>query len=168
MVDMPMTDEMRALVEQLNQLTAGTGAEQMEIPESVTVEFDFSVLKDHEMSIKIDAGASSYYSEIASLQTLDNLLLNNRISTVQYLERIPDGNIAGRRKLIDELKEEARQQQAMQQQQMQMQMQQQMMQAEQQSAGAPEANAVAETGAREEQRSTGFRELGEALRSIGG
>jgi hypothetical protein len=50
-------------------------------------------------------GASSYYSEIAAMQTLDNLLMNNQIDVVQYLERIPDGNIPRRRALINELKE---------------------------------------------------------------
>ena len=160
MVDMPMTDEMRTLFEQVNQLAEETGNPTQEIPETVPVEFDFSSLRDHELNINIDAGGSSYYSEIASLQTLDNLLLNNRISTVQYLERIPDGNVAGRLGLIEELKQQEREQQEMMQAQMQMQ-----------AMGAPEegtqpGQAVAETGAREEQRSTGFRELGEALRSV--
>jgi hypothetical protein len=57
------------------------------------------------MALKLDVGASSYYSEIAAMQTLDNLLMNNRIDTVQYLERIPDGNIPRRRALIEELKQ---------------------------------------------------------------
>ena len=57
--------------------------------------------------LKLDVGASSYYSEIASLQTLDNLLMNGHITPVQYLERIPDGNIPRRRALIEELKQQA-------------------------------------------------------------
>lgn len=165
-VDMPVTDEMRAMMEQANALAQEVGMPPKEIPETMPVDFDFSELKEHELNINIDAGGSSYYSEIASLQTLDNLLLNNRISTVQYLERIPDGNIAGRRKLIDELKEQERQEQEMMQAQMQMQMQQMAAQQETPPEAAPATGEVAETGAREEQRSTGFRELGEALRSI--
>ena len=175
MVDMPMTDEMRTLFEQFNQLAEETGNQTQEIPDMVPVEFDFSSLREHELNINIDAGGSSYYSEIASLQTLDNLLLNNRISTVQYLERIPDGNIAGRLGLIEELKEEERKQQ----ERLNMQMQMDAMNA--MNAGGPEeappagaggeegpqpVRAVAENGARAEQRSTGFRELGEALRSV--
>ena len=175
MVDMPMTDEMRTLFEQFNQLAEETGNQTQEIPDMVPVEFDFSSLREHELNINIDAGGSSYYSEIASLQTLDNLLLNNRISTVQYLERIPDGNIAGRLGLIEELKEEERKQQ----ERLNMQMQMDAMNA--MNAGGPEEappagaggeegpqpdRAVAENGARAEQRSTGFRELGEALRSV--
>lgn len=84
----------------------------------VPMPFDFSVLKDMPMHIKLDVGASSYYSEIASIQTLDNLLKMNKINTMQYLERIPDGYIPARRELIQELKEQERQMQQMQAQQM--------------------------------------------------
>jgi hypothetical protein len=72
-------------------------------PEEVPMEFDFSTLKEHPMMLKLDVGASSYYSEIASMQTLDNLLMNKHISIVQYLERIPDGYIPARRALISEI-----------------------------------------------------------------
>lgn len=75
------------------------------VPSTVQMEFDFGMLKDLPMALKLDVGASSYYSEIAAMQTLDNLLMNNRIDTVQYLERIPDGNIPRRRALIEELKQ---------------------------------------------------------------
>ena len=70
------------------------------------MEFDFSTLKDHPMTIKLDVGASSYYSEIASIQTLDNLLRDGHINVVQYLERIPDGYIPARRALVAELKQQ--------------------------------------------------------------
>ena len=91
----------------------------MSLPEEMPTEFDFGQLKDHPMTLKLDIGASSYYSEIASLNTLDNLLQNNRITAVQYLERVPDGHIPGRRKLIEELKQMEAQQAAMAQQQAQ-------------------------------------------------
>ena len=124
------------------------------------------MLKDHPFSVKIDVGASSYYSEIASLQTLDNLLLNQRISTVQYLERIPDGNVAGRRKLIEELKQQEEEQKRMAEQQAAME--QQMAMQEQMAAEAPAAATpeIAENEATEETKTTGFKELGEALRSV--
>lgn len=84
-------------------------------PADVSMPFDFSILKDMPMNIKLDVGASSYYSEIASIQTLDNLLKMGKITIIQYLERIPDGYIPARRELIQELKEQERQQlQAMQ------------------------------------------------------
>lgn len=65
------------------------------------IEFDFSVLKKVPMSIDIDAGASAYWSEIANLQTLDNLLMQGRISTSEYLRRVPNGHISDREKLIE-------------------------------------------------------------------
>ena len=76
-------------------------------PPEILVPFDFGQLKELPMSMKLDVGASSYYSEIASIQTLDNLLKMNKISVLQYLERIPDGYIPARRELINELKSSA-------------------------------------------------------------
>lgn len=81
-----------------------------EVPSEVPVQYDFKELKKLPMAMKLDVGASSYYSEIASIQTLDNLLQLNRITTIQYLERIPDGYIPSRRELIAELRQQERQQ----------------------------------------------------------
>ncbi len=53
---------------------------------------------------KVDVGASSYWSEIGALNTLDSLLKLGRISTIQYLERIPDGLIPEKDKLIEEIR----------------------------------------------------------------
>lgn len=76
----------------------------MQQPETMQVEFDFSILKDNPMMLKLDIGASSYYSEIAAVQTLDNLRMAGQIDVVQYLERIPESYIPRRRALINELK----------------------------------------------------------------
>lgn len=77
----------------------------MDIPDAtVTAEFDFSVLRKVQMGVKQDVGASSYWSEIANMQTLDNLLMNNHIDAVQYLERMPNGYVARKQELIEELK----------------------------------------------------------------
>ncbi len=90
-----------------------------EVPSTVQMDFDFDQLRDMPMALKLDVGASSYYSEIAAMQTLDNLLMNRQIDVVQYLERIPDGNVPRRQALINELKQKmhAEQQAAMQQMQ---------------------------------------------------
>ena len=176
-VDMAMTDEMRAMFEQANQLAEMAGQPPMEIPDTVPVDFDFGSLRDHEMNIRIDAGASSYFSEIASMDTLSNLLDRGVINGVQFLERVPDGHIPRRLELVAELKEQMKQQEEMQQ----MMLQQQMMQAQ---AGPPEEGGApggppgvaaapgggqggaVETSATEERRTTGFKELGEALRRV--
>ena len=103
-VDMTTPEEVRQVYDFIGQDT----------PAEIPMQFDFSQLKDMPMHIKLDIGASSYYSEIASIQTLDNLLKMGKIDTVQYLERIPDGYIPGRRELINELKEQQRNAMAMQ------------------------------------------------------
>lgn len=82
---------------------------EQEVPAEVPMPFDFSTLKDMPVQLKLDVGASSYYSEIASIQTLDNLLQNDKITILQYLERIPDGYIPERRKLVEELRQQAQQ-----------------------------------------------------------
>lgn len=56
------------------------------------------------MSIKQDVGACSYWSEMASMQTLDNLLMNHLITPKQYLERLPNGYITKKQELLDDLK----------------------------------------------------------------
>ena len=93
MVDMPTPERVKALYAFIGQ----------QAPDEIAMEFDFSLLKQHPMILKLDAGASSYYSEIASMNTLDNLLMNGHITILQYLERIPDGYIPARRALISEI-----------------------------------------------------------------
>ena len=61
------------------------------------------------MSIKLDVGASSYWSEIASMQTLDNLLMQKQITLVEYLERVPEGYIPKKQELIEAHKRMAQQ-----------------------------------------------------------
>lgn len=174
MVDMPANDKIREIYEKANALAEEVGQPPVEVPKIIQQEFDFSNLKDHPMSIKIDVGGSGLYSESASLQTLDNLLTQGRITTVQYLEHIPDDNVAGRRQLIEELKEQEEQQREMAA----------LMQAQEMMGGGeappeeaegmmpeapvppPPGGPVAETPQRAEERSTGFKELGEALRSV--
>lgn len=110
-VDMPPSPE---VVQQLQM--AG-----QEVPDEVPTDFDFKAFKKHPMTLKMDVGASTYYSEIASMQTLDQLLQQGMISRVQYLERIPDTYIPARLSLVNEIKQEEEQAAAMQQQQMMMQ-----------------------------------------------
>lgn len=74
---------------------AGTDPDEL-----IPVAFDFSALKDQPMHLKLDVGASSYWSEVATAQTLDNLMQLGAIDLVDYLERIPDGYITKRQELI--------------------------------------------------------------------
>lgn len=106
---------------------AGKDPEELE-----TVLFDYGILNDMPMALKLDVGASSYWSEMASVQTLDNLLMQDKITIEEYLERIPDGYIPKRQELIASRKQAA---------------QQQMMQPDEQSTGgAPETGALVDLG----------------------
>ncbi|MDR0916896.1 MAG: hypothetical protein LBN02_06870 [Oscillospiraceae bacterium] len=66
-------------------------------------EFDFATLKDAQMTLKLDVGASSYWSEIASMQTLDNLFARGAIGLKEYLERVPEGIIPDKSALIEQM-----------------------------------------------------------------
>lgn len=106
---------------------AGKDPEELE-----TVLFDYGILNDMPMALKLDVGASSYWSEMASVQTLDNLLMQDKITIEEYLERIPDGYIPKRQELIASRKQAA---------------QQQMMQPEEQSTGGtPETGTLVDLG----------------------
>ena len=88
---------------------------EVRLPEgrgSMVTMFDFSVLKRIPFSVELDVGASSYWSEIASMQTLDNLLMQNKISTVEYLKRLPAGQITDRETLIAVLEQQQQMQMA--------------------------------------------------------
>lgn len=72
-----------------------------------TVEpFNFGILKDMWLHIKIDVGNASYFSEVASVQTLDNLLNNGMIEFVEYLRRIPDEIIPNKQELITSIEQQ--------------------------------------------------------------
>lgn len=79
----------------------------------MTVPFDFSILEEVPFSVELDVGASSYWSEIASMQTLDNLLMQGKIDTVEYLKRLPAGQITDRETLIAVLEQDKQMQMAM-------------------------------------------------------
>ena len=71
-----------------------------------TVEmFDFGQLKDMWLNIKTDVGNASYFSEVASVQTLDNLLNNGFIEFAEYLKRIPDEIIPNKQELITSIEQ---------------------------------------------------------------
>lgn len=89
------------------KLDIGKPGEQplgMDLPtQTFVTDFDFSTVRDVQLGIKQDVGASSYWSEIASMQTLDNLLMNHLITPAQYIERLPSGYITKKEELLAEL-----------------------------------------------------------------
>lgn len=70
-------------------------------------EFDYSVLNDYALNLKIDIGAGSYWSELMQVQTLDNLMSNKIIpDALTYLEAIPEGYIKNKNRIIERIKEQ--------------------------------------------------------------
>ena len=74
------------------------------ITRKVVQQFDFSVLKNLFLNVRVDVGATTYFSEIAMTQTLDNLRKDGTLDVIQYLERIPDKLIPKKQELLDELR----------------------------------------------------------------
>lgn len=87
------------------------------VPVRIAKHFDFDELRNHPMLLKLDVGASTYYSEIAAMQTLDALLQRGHITLSQYLDRVSDDYVPKRRELLEEAKakEQLEQQMMMQQ-----------------------------------------------------
>lgn len=71
---------------------------------SEPIPFDFSTLGKLPLSMKLDVGGSAYWSEIAQMNTLDNLLMRRQIDILDYLERVPNGYISNQQELIDTLR----------------------------------------------------------------
>ena len=70
--------------------------------------FDAQACKDLIINTRIDVGPASLWSEITSLQTLDNLHKAGIIDTLQYLNRLPKGSVPELSSLIRELEEKAK------------------------------------------------------------
>lgn len=68
--------------------------------------FDFASLKDAVINMKVDVGASAFWSELTQTQTLDNLFQNGIITdAVDYLEAMPDSMIPNKNRLVAQLKQ---------------------------------------------------------------
>lgn len=67
--------------------------------------YDFSKFKQMWFNVRVNAGATTYFSEIAMVQTLDNLRRDGTLEVIDYLERIPDKLIPRKAELVRTLKE---------------------------------------------------------------
>ena len=67
--------------------------------------FDFAVLNGLNVGLKIDIGASNYWSELMQIRTLDSMLVNGLIpNALTYLEQIPDRYVRNKAKIMEALK----------------------------------------------------------------
>lgn len=69
------------------------------------INYDFGKLKDMDLKLGIDVGETTYFSELAMLQTMDNLLQGQYIEFIDYLERIPDEMFPNKAEYVSKLKE---------------------------------------------------------------
>lgn len=74
--------------------------------EEAIVELDPSFYRDLPVRLKIEVGASSQFSEITTVQTLDNLLANGIITPEEYLERLPSGYVPKREEVLARIQQE--------------------------------------------------------------
>lgn len=92
------------------QINPATGQMQVtKVTRRTVVPFDFSQFKHLWFNVRVNAGATTYYSEIAMVQTLDNLRRDGTLEVIDYLERIPDKLIPRKAELVRELKRKAAQ-----------------------------------------------------------
>jgi hypothetical protein len=83
-----------------------TGMMQMQtIKRKALEDFDFDQFKHLWFNLSVDAGATTYYSEIAMVQTLDNLRKDGTLDVIDYLERLPDKLLPRRQELIDKMRQ---------------------------------------------------------------
>jgi hypothetical protein len=66
------------------------------------VPFDATILQKMKLKLKIDVGPSTQWNEASAAQTLDNLLMADRITFIEYLKRLSNGLIPDRQGLIDD------------------------------------------------------------------
>lgn len=110
-------------------------------------QFDFSTLANVRYKLHVDVGASSYWSEITQVQTMDNLMsLQILPDTTTYLENIPKSYIKNRDKIIERIHQKEQQQMLMQQQEQaaQAQIQQQQAQLKNEEMSISNANSKAD------------------------
>lgn len=74
----------------------------------ISQNYDFSQLRDIPMNLKLDVGASSYYSEIASTTTMGEWMKIGAISPLQVAKRLPSGYLPKQDELIKELEQAAK------------------------------------------------------------
>ena len=77
------------------------------VSRQVVEPFDFSIFKKLWFNVRVNVGASTYYSEIAMVQTLDNLRRDGTLEVIDYLERIPDKLIPRKAELLSSLREKS-------------------------------------------------------------
>lgn len=69
------------------------------------IQYDHNQLQTANINLSVEIGQATYWSELAQMQTLDNLLAQNIIDVELYMEFMPDGYIPGKEDIIKKIKE---------------------------------------------------------------
>lgn len=72
----------------------------------VVEEFDFDKLKELNLRIKVEVTPGTLFNELAAQETLDNLLREDRINFLQWLDRTRPGLVPKKQELMDEIREQ--------------------------------------------------------------
>lgn len=86
----------------------------------VYVPFNLNEYQDLPFDVQLEVGQSQLWNEFNVIQTLDNLLMQQRITMSQYLKRIPPGYIPEKESLLEEIQAQEQQAQMMQEMQAQL------------------------------------------------
>lgn len=68
-------------------------------------EVDYEILRNQLFNVRVEVGASKIYSEITTKDTMEKLLASGNINLKQFIERIPEGFIPDKDKLLAEVVE---------------------------------------------------------------
>lgn len=90
----------------IDLIRARYGKREIEDENGESKLYDFSACGLNSISVNVDVGASSYWSELMQIQTLDNLFAKGVISdALSYLESVPDRYVPNKKELIKRLAE---------------------------------------------------------------
>ena len=73
--------------------------------EKQKMDFDFSKIDYNSFDIKVNIGTASYWSQLMQVQTMDAFFKNGIIDdALIYLEHVPDGYVAEKDEIMEELR----------------------------------------------------------------
>lgn len=82
------------------------GLREIVLDDGETVNFSFASLGDVDYRLEVEIGASTYWSELMQIQTIDNLMTRNIIPDAKtYLQMLPEGLIKNKGTLIKKIDE---------------------------------------------------------------
>jgi hypothetical protein len=69
------------------------------------MDFDFGKIDYNSFDIKVNVGTATYWSQLMQVQTMDSFFKNGIIDdALIYLEHVPDGYVAEKDEIMEELR----------------------------------------------------------------